>query len=449
MNICELIHVGTELLLGEILNSNAQFLCRELAALGIAVQRIQTVGDNPARLKEDFLSALARSHIVILTGGLGPTKDDLTKETVCEALGIPLVEDPAQRKAIAEFFQRRGGAFGESNFKQALAPKGCTVLYNANGTAPGCAIDFDYIADGQMETVKTAGFTAQGLEETAKGLEETAKGLEETAKKLVVCLPGPPKELQPMFRQSLRPLLAPYGGGAIVSHHVNTIGLGESRMAELTSAWHDNENPTVAPYAKDGESYLRVSAFAATRTQAEALCAPVLESLKKILGNYVYSIDKSLEETLLQLLREQGKTIAFAESCTGGGIAARLTDLPGASEVFGYGYVTYANRAKQELLGVQAQTIARHGAVSEACAREMANGARSRSGASVAVAVTGVAGPGQSETKPAGLVFLAATDGRQTLVKRLDTGRSDRAYNRIAAVKAALALARELLVGTI
>jgi len=416
LKLCEIINVGTELLLGEILNTNAQFLCRELAGMGIAVRRILTVGDNPERLKEDFLTALGRSDIVVLTGGLGPTKDDLTKEVVCEALGVPLKEDPAQRQAIEEFFERRGGQSGcsgqdsgisASNFKQAMVPQGCIVLGNANGTAPGCAV------------------TREG--------------------KLVALLPGPPRELRPMFGTALRPLLRPYASGAIVSHHVKTAGLGESRMAELAGDLLDMENPTVAPYAKEGESYLRVSAYAAAKEEAEALCAPVIDSLKKILGNYVYSVDQSLEETLFALLLEQGKTITFAESCTGGGICGALTGLPGASEVFKYGFVTYSNEAKQDLLGVRGETLSKFGAVSEECAKEMAEGARIKAKADIAVAVTGIAGPGHSEAKPAGLIFLAAADGRQTLARRLDTGRGDRAYNRVAAAKAAMALALDLL----
>ena len=407
MKLCEIINVGTELLLGEILNTNAQFLSRELADMGIAVQRILTVGDNHERLKQDFLTALGRSDIVILTGGLGPTKDDLTKEVICEALGIPLAEDPAQRQAIEVFFALRGSVCSPSNLKQAMVPTDGTVLYNANGTAPGCAIRHEG--------------------------------------KLVALLPGPPRELQPMFRESLRPLLQPYSSGVIVSHHVKTIGLGESRMAELVGDLLDMENPTVAPYAKDSESYLRVSAYAPTHKDAESLCLPVIEKLKKILGIYVYSIDKSLEETLFDLLRAQGKTIAFAESCTGGGICANLTDLSGASEVFRYGFVVYANEAKQALLGVREETLAQHGAVSEECAKEMAEGARARANADIAVSVTGVAGPGCSEAKPAGLIFLATTDGRRTLAKRLETGRNDRTYNRAAAEKAAMALALELL----
>lgn len=409
MNICEIINVGTELLLGEILNRDAQLLCRRLAEIGISVQRVQTVGDNAARLLEVFLQALRRSDIVILTGGLGPTKDDLTKEVISEALGLPLMEDPVQMERIERFFAARRRPAPQNNRKQAMVPQGCIVMYNENGTAPGCFI--------QLEG------------------------------KAVALLPGPPRELQPMLEQCLLPRLAPYSDGVIVSHHVRTVRLGESRMAELAGELLDMENPTVAPYAKDGESYLRVSAHAKTHEAAEALCAPVINMLLGRLGDYVYAVDKELTEVVSELLAAQGKTIALAESCTGGGIAAWLTDLPGASQVFTHGFVTYANEAKISMLGVPEEIIAQHGAVSAECAKAMAQGAKHRSGADIAVAVTGIAGPGSDGTdKPAGLIYLCATDGERLLEDKLETGRRDRGYNRAASAKSALALARDLLV---
>ena len=416
MKLCEIINVGTELLLGEILNKDAQILCDKLAGLGISVQRAVTVGDNPGRLKEDFLQALGRSDIVILTGGLGPTVDDLTKEVVAEALGLPLVEDAAQMAKIVAFFKRRGYPCSQSNLKQALVPQGCTVLYNENGTAPGC-----FIRCGE---------------------------------KAVALLPGPPRELAPMLEQSLLPLLGPFGSGVIVSHYVRTVRLGESRMAELAGAFLDMENPTVAPYAKEGEAYLRVSAHGATREAAETLCAPVINKLRKVLGNSVYAIDKDLAQTVLDLLTAQGKTLALAESCTGGGIAARLTDLPGASRAFLCAFVTYSNEAKMAMLGVSPETLSCSGAVSAECAREMAMGARERSGADIAVSVTGIAGPGaggvvlpagKTTDKPAGLIYLAATDGTRMIGEKMETGRADRGYNRVVAAKIALALVRDLL----
>ncbi|MCL2299780.1 MAG: competence/damage-inducible protein A [Firmicutes bacterium] len=408
MKLCEIINVGTELLLGEILNRDAQILCDRLAGLGISVRRALTVGDNPGRLREDFLLALGRSDIVILTGGLGPTADDLTKETVAEALGLPLVEDAAQMAKIEAFFRRRGIPPGESNRKQALVPAGCTVLYNENGTAPGC-----FIRHGE---------------------------------KAVALLPGPPRELSPMLENSLLPLLAPFGSGVIVSHYVRTVRLGESRMAEMAAPLLDMENPTVAPYAKEGEAYLRVSAHGETREAAEALCAPVIKKLREILGDWVYAVDKDLAQTVLDLLAEQGKTLALAESCTGGGIAARLTDIPGASKAFTCAFVTYSNEAKISMLGVSRDTLAKRGAVSAETAREMALGARERSGADIAVSVTGIAGPGAEGTdKPAGLIYLAATDGARIIGEKMETGRADRGYNRVAAAKTALALVRDLL----
>ncbi len=408
MIVCELISVGTELLLGEITNTNARFLAQELASVGIAVERQCTVGDNPARLREDFLAAWERSDMVILTGGLGPTADDITKEVICEALRLPLEEDKFQMSRIEAFFRQRGLPMGESNRKQAMVPKGCVVLPNENGTAPGCWIQMDG--------------------------------------KCAALLPGPPREMQPLFLQELKPRLAAYSSGVIVSHHLRTVGLGESRMAELAQDYLDLANPTVAPYAKDAESYLRVSAAAPTVAEAEALSRPILKKLKEILGEAAYAVDKTLEETVVALLRERGKTVALAESCTGGGIAARLTDVPGASKVFGWGVVSYSNECKRALLGVSEQTLVAYGAVSAECAREMAMGARARSGADYGLAVTGIAGPGAEGTeKPAGLVYLAAADEDVVLVRRLDTGRNDREYNRIAAAKQALALLRELI----
>jgi len=408
VKLCEIINVGTELLLGEILNRDAQILCDRLAGMGIPVQRTSVVGDNPGRLREDFLLALGRSDIVILTGGLGPTADDLTKEVVTEALGLPLVEDAAQMAMIEAIFRRRGMPLGENNRKQALVPAGCTVLYNENGTAPGC-----FIRHGE---------------------------------KAVALLPGPPRELTPMLEQSLLPLLAPFGSGVIVSHYVRTVRLGESRMAEMAAPLLDMENPTVAPYAKEGEAYLRVSAHGETREAAETLCAPVIKKLQEILGDYVYAIDKELAQTVLDMLAEKGKALALAESCTGGGIAARLTDVPGASRTFACAFVTYSNEAKIAMLGVSRDTLGKYGAVSAETAREMALGARERSGADIAVSVTGIAGPGAEGTdKPAGLIYLCAADGTRTIGEKMETGRADRGYNRVAAAKCALALVRDLL----
>lgn len=411
MQVCEIINVGTELLLGEILNSNAQFLCRELAAMGISVQRVNTVGDNPQRLREDVLLALQRSDILILTGGLGPTQDDLTKEVVTEALGLPLEEDAKQMRYIEEFFAARGLPVSANNRKQAMVPKGCTVLYNENGTAPGVFLELD-----------------------------------KASAQVVVLLPGPPRELQHMFSQTLVPLLQQRGDGVIVSHHLRTMGIGEGRMAELCDHFLGSKNPTVAPYAKDGEAFLRISAAAATKAQAEEMCAHTIKKLQDTLGNYAYSVDKPLEQVVLELLYAQHKTLTVAESCTGGGICKQLTDLPGASQVFGWGFVTYANEAKQNLLNVSRETIAQFGAVSAECAKEMAQGALARSSANVALAVTGMASPAEGTEKPAGLIFLHATDGVNHKSFKLETGRSDRDYNRNVAAKQALDLVRQLLI---
>ncbi|MCL2105484.1 MAG: competence/damage-inducible protein A [Oscillospiraceae bacterium] len=408
MHRCEIITVGTELLLGEILNTNLQFLSQRLAETGIAVERHCTVGDNPARLREAFLSALDRGDIVLLTGGLGPTADDITKEVVCEALELPLVLDELQLSRIEDFFRTRGLAMSESNRKQALVPEGCQVLYNGNGTAPGC-----WIAKGD---------------------------------KRVALLPGPPGELRPMFQEQLKPLLMPFSSGVILSHYLRTIGIGESRMADLAQDYLDLANPTIAPYAKQGEAFLRVCAAAATEEEAEALCKPIIKKLKEILGFYAYSVDKELEAAVIDCLVEAKKTVAIAESCTGGGIAAKLTQAPGASAVFGWGVVSYSNDCKRALLDVPAYVLERYGAVSAECAFSMAEGIKKRSGADIGLAVTGIAGPGSDGTaKPVGLIYLAATDGETTLEERIETGRGDRGYNRDYATKQALNLLRKLL----
>lgn len=426
MQVCEIINVGTELLLGEILNSNAQFLCRELAAMGISVQRVNTVGDNPQRLREDFMLALGRSDIVILTGGLGPTQDDLTKEVVAEALGLLLQEDAKQMQCIEDFFRVRCQPCVQSNRKQAMVPQGCTVLYNENGTAPGIYI----------ETLQAPPHAGELARDCAT----------EGATKIVVLLPGPPRELQHMFANMLAPMLQQCSDGVIVSHHLRTMGIGEGRMAELCDSFLSSTNPTVAPYAKEGEAYLRISAAAATQAQAEDMCDCTIKKLQHVLGNYAYSVDKPLEQVVLELLHAQHKTLAIAESCTGGSICKRLTDLPGASQVFGWGFITYANEAKQNLLNVSCETISRFGAVSAECAQEMALGALVRSGASLALAVTGMASPADDTDKPAGLIFLHATDGSQHKSLKLETGRSDRAYNRSVATKHALDLVRQLMI---
>lgn len=409
MAVCEILCVGTELLLGDILNTNEQFLSQELAALGISVLHRSTVGDNSGRLANELKTALGRSDIVITSGGLGPTTDDLTKEVCCEVMGFKLREDEGTVERIRSYFRNKGAEMPESNLKQAMLPVGATVFENNHGTAPGAALE----RDG----------------------------------KCVILLPGPPGELVPMFNESVRGFLSKYSDGVIVSHSINIIGMGESAVAEKTADVLDGENPTVAPYAKSGEVRLRVTAKAATADEADSLCCPVVDSLCDRLGDVVYGTDmESIEQRVVELLRKKGKKIACAESCTAGYIPKRITDIPGASEVFECGIVSYSNEIKMKLLGVSADTLEKYGAVSEQTAREMAVGAKRISGADIAVASTGLAGPGGADGLPGGLSFVAVTDGSRVFAERIETGHeNDREYNRYVTASRALNLARLML----
>ena len=414
---CELISVGTEILLGDILNTDAQYLSRELASMGINVLYTEVVGDNRERLADTLRRALSRSEIVITSGGLGPTKDDLTKEVCCETMGVELYEDAGTLKRIVEYFQKKGTPMAPCNRKQALVPKGGVLFPNSRGTAPGCAIE----KDG----------------------------------KHLILLPGPPRELNPMFEEEVRPyLLNKFAQGAIVSRSVRTFGIGESAMAERVSDLLDCANPTVAPYAKSGEALLRVTAKAETERKAARMCDDVVEEIRRRLGSLIYGINTpGLEYTAVELLKKSGKRLGLAESCTAGYIAKRITEVPGSSEVFECGIVSYSNEVKQRLLGVSPQTLKEQGAVCADVAVQMAAGALRLSGADLAVSVTGIAGPDPSEGgKPAGLSFLALTDGAGTYVRKVTTGHSgpgSREYNRYVSSSNALDMVRLYLQGSL
>lgn len=406
MSVCEILSVGTEILLGDILNTNSRYLSVELAKLGISVLRHTTVGDNPERLAAAVKTALERSDIVIATGGLGPTQDDITREVCCEVMGFELTLDPEIAEGIRRYFELKGLEMPESNLRQAYVPVGGTVFENLNGTAPGM------------------------------GLKKNGK--------CVVILPGPPYEMAPMYQRCVVPFLAEYSEGAIVSHTVRTMGIGESAMAELCADLLEKENPTVAPYAKKGEALLRVTAKAQSREEAEKLCFPVIEEIKKRLGGCVYGIDSdSIEQRVVELLKEKNMTVATAESCTAGYISKRITDIAGASSVFGFGAVTYSNEIKHKVLGVKEETLAQFGAVSEQTAREMAAGIRRVSGADIGISVTGIAGPGSDGTdKPVGLCYVALDAQDKQICEKIETGRNDREYNRYVTGSRALNLAR-------
>lgn len=408
----EVLSVGTELLLGQTVNTDTTIVAKALSMLGIDLLYAAVVGDNVKRLEKAVHDALERSDILITTGGLGPTGDDLTKETVAAAAGKALALHEPSYKRLMEYFAR--GGLSENQIKQAMLPEGCTVLQNDNGTAPGCAF-------------------------------QTAAG------KLVVMLPGPPSELEPMLQNYAVPYLAQFQSAVIASHSVHVFGRGEAAVAEMIADLTENSNPTAAPYAKEGEMFVRVTAKAATQAEADALCAPVVEEIRRRVGSFVYSVDvDSLEALVVDALRAAGKTLATAESCTGGLLAKRITDVAGSSDVFEMGCVTYANRVKEKLLGVPHETLEVHGAVSEETARAMAEGIVRASGADIGVGITGIAGPGGGTAeKPVGLVYIALSDGKSTWVaKRQPAGRmKSREWHRHCAASKALDMVRRYLAG--
>lgn len=402
---CELISVGTEILLGDIVNTNAQFLSRQLAEAGINVLFQCTVGDNRSRLLSVLGEAFERSDILILTGGLGPTPDDMTKEVCAEFMEKELFLHAPSLKKIEDFFALKKIPMPENNKKQALIPEGAIILENNNGTAPGCIMQKD--------------------------------------KKAIIILPGPPKEMIPMFLDSVKPYLKKLSHETILSRNVRTFGIGESAMAERVSDLLESENPTVAPYAKNGEALLRVTAKASDEKEAEKLIAPILDEIEKRLGNVIYGIDvPSVEAAAVRLLKEKGLTVAFAESCTGGLCAKRVTDISGASSVFHCGVVSYSNEIKNKVLGVSAENLEKYGAVSAVVAAEMALGVKNISGAHFGVSVTGMAGPESDDPKiPVGRIYIAVTDGQSLYIKELNTGHDGkdcRDYNRIVSASNAL-----------
>ena len=401
---CELIAVGTELLLGEVANLDAQILSQGLSELGINVFHHTVVGDNPARLRQVLEIARERSDLIITTGGLGPTTDDLTKETVAEVFGLPLEMD---RQQLARLRQRMGLGMTPNNEKQAVLPKGCTVLVNDWGTAPGCA------------------FYAGGCH--------------------VIMLPGPPRECAPLFHYRAIPYLEGLHDGVISSTYLKIFGIGESSMETLLlPLMEELQDVTIAPYAKVGECEVRITARRNTREEAAAACAPVAARIREILGDYVYGTDvSSLEEVVVRGLCTRGLTLALAESCTGGLVAKRITDISGASGCFAYGCVTYANEAKQRLLGVSADTLETYGAVSEQTALEMARGVRNLAGSNIGIGITGVAGPNPSEGKEVGLVYVAIShDGGERVLQIPRRHSPDRDRIRHSAASYALDLVR-------
>lgn len=381
----EILCVGTELLLGDIVNTNAVYLAKELAKLGINVYHQAVVGDNPERLKASLKEALSRCDLVITTGGLGPTCDDLTKETAAEVLKLPMEENAEELQHIKEYFKKINRTMTENNRKQALIPKGAVILKNGFGTAPGI--------------------------------------LAENSGKFLALLPGPPREMRPMFDNELAPILKKYTGKTLVSRTIHIFNVGESSVeSKLKDLMNSLENPTLAPYAKDGEVLLRVTAAAESTEKGYEMIEPVIEKVRETIGNeYIYGIDVgNLQTALVKALHEKNLKIATAESITGGLVSKRITEVSGSSEVFECGICSYSNNIKHSVLGVSQETLDTFTEYSAETALEMAKGVRRISGADIGISTTGIAGPnGGTDEKPVGLVYVAVDSDNYSDVKKL------------------------------
>lgn len=405
----EIIAVGTEILLGNIVNTNAAFIASRLRDCGVDCYRQSVVGDNVSRICEALKGAL-ECDIVFLCGGLGPTGDDVTRDAVALCAGVNLYEDAACKKKVADYIRKAGTPLTENNFRQALLPEGAKVLHNENGSAEAFCMDIG----------KTA----------------------------VYVLPGPPRELKPIFEKYIVPVIS--GHEALAVRQIRLFGIWESAVEEKVSRFtHDFSNPTVGIYASHGGVMLQVTAKAQDERSAFDMTQPVVDELCAILGDYVYGVDvSSIEEAVVKLLKKENKTLAAAESCTGGLISKRLVDIPGVSDVFGCGAVSYANEIKESLLGVKHDTLEKYGAVSHQTAAEMAKGALKVSGADIAVSVTGIAGPdGGTAEKPVGTVWYAIADKDcvKTFKKVVSRDGADRAYIREYSASFALDLVRRYL----
>ena len=407
----EILCVGTELLLGDIVNTNASELSAALRGLGIGVYWQSVVGDNPARLRQAVETARDRANLIITTGGLGPTYDDLTKDVVCEVFGVPLVMHEEEAEKIRAFFAQKDRQMPENNLRQAMLPEGCTVFSNFNGTAPG----FAFVADGAT----------------------------------VIQLPGPPREMRLMLETGVIPYLRGSTDEILVSKDIRIFGLGESSVeARLHDYMESLVNPTLAPYAGTAEVRLRATAMAPDEASAEAMLEPVIQKVREELGDLIYAVDEpKLESVCLRLLKEKGLTFAAAESCTGGLIAKRFTDQSGASSAFMGGVVCYTNYVKHHVLGVPQETLDEFGAVSAQTAAAMAEGARRVCGSDIAVSVTGCAGPNSDERgTPVGTGFVGFASPEGTIVKPIQMGK-DREWARVYAASFAFDLIRRYLTG--
>lgn len=408
----EIISVGTELLLGSTINTDAADVAVLLSEYGIDVYWQTVVGDNPGRLMDAVRRARDRADLIITTGGLGPTCDDLTKSALSEAFGMKLELDRGEEAWLRDIWKKRGNReLTPNNLQQVWLPEGSTALRNDWGTAPGCYFERDGVR--------------------------------------VIMLPGPPRELRPLLEHRVRPILAELSNAVIASHNIHFFGIGESEMEyRLRDYMQELNNPTLAPYAKTGECLVRVTAKAETLERAEEMMAPVIERVKGIFGDLVYAVDGlNLAEHTVKLLIEKGVTIAAAESCTGGELEKRITDIPGASATLKGGVVVYTNEAKHLLLGIPMETIEGYGAVSFEVAAELAERVRRKLGADLGVGVTGLAGPDGDGVHEVGTVFLSLSDGKRTWVREKHLTNRDRATVRLQACQNVFDMVRRYLAG--
>lgn len=426
MAIAEVLSVGTELLLGQIVNTNSHFLAGELASLGIDSMFQVTVGDNVPRLKSTLKQALDRADIVITTGGLGPTADDLTHESIAELFGVPMEFDAETEKRIQAIFLLRGVHMSESNRKQAHRPAGSEILPNPRGTAPGIIWS---IGEENLRKI---------------GVSDPAR------KRYIITFPGVPGEMKGMWMETAKPFLAGlYGPGVIWSIELKHYGISESAMAEKYADLLDGTNPTVAPYAGNGEARLRVSAKADTVERAMAIVLPVAEQIRKFSGHFCYGQDNdTLELVVARMLIERGMTLAVGESCTGGLVSKRLTDCPGSSAFVKLNVVAYANESKMKLLSVSEQVLQKFGAVSHECAAQMSAGIRDLAQSDIGVGITGLSGPGGgTEEKPVGLVYIGISSKSGTYVTKRNFNPSlNRSEIRLRTASDALNMVRLLLL---
>lgn len=390
-----ILSVGTEILFGQIVNTNTVYLSQQMNMLGFDVMYHYTVGDNPKRVEEMIDLAFQDCDLILTTGGLGPTQDDLTKEVACKALDDTLVMMDDVLEEITKYFKTLGREMTENNKKQAIMPSRATVFHNDAGTAPGFALE----KDG----------------------------------KYIICMPGPPREMKRMFQKSVVPFLQSMIDGALYYRQIRFFGIGESMLETQLLDLIDNQtDPTLATYAKEGECSLRIASKRATEEEAEHAVDEMLEKVKERVGHYIYSCDdEELVQVVADRLMEQGLTLSSAESCTGGMFASTMTDIPGISQCFDRGLVTYSNQAKMEELGVSAGTLEKFGAVSEETALEMVEGLKRVSGSDVCISVTGIAGPGGgSEEKPVGLVYIGFSYGDKKICKKIQMRNVNRSWNR-------------------